>query len=71
MHPLTPTTLPLRRFTELYAEQVAEGVRKTSLRANHHPLRPGDLWRVVRAERRYLRGYRRLYEDYPPELWRT
>jgi len=71
MHPLTPTTLPLRRFAELYAEQVAEGVRKTPLRANHHPLRPGDLWRVIRAERRYLRGYRTLHEDYPRELWRT
>ena len=46
-------------------------VPEPARRVQARPVRPGDLWRVVRAERRYLRGYRRLYEDYPPELWRT
>jgi hypothetical protein len=69
MHPLTPTRIPLPRFSELLARQVVEGVANTPLRAHHHPLRPTDIWRVWRAGRRYARGYRNIYRDYPRHLW--
>jgi radical SAM superfamily enzyme YgiQ (UPF0313 family) len=69
MHPLTPTRLPLRRFSRLYAEQAALGTARTPMRVNRHPAPPLDLLRVWRADRRYFRGYRDLYKDYPRELW--
>jgi hypothetical protein len=69
MHPLTPTTLPLRRFASRYAELVTEGVARTPMRREHRPAPPGDLLRVWRAERRWRRAYRNLYRDYPRELW--
>ena len=69
MHPLTPTHLPLKRFADLFAIQASEGVAKTPLRQHHHPLVPTDLYRVLRAQRRYENGYRKMYQDYPRELW--
>lgn len=69
MHPLTPTHLPLKRFADLFATQAAEGAAKTPLRQHHHPLVPTDLFRVLRAQRRYEDGYRKMYQDYPRELW--
>ena len=69
MHPLVPTRLPLRRFCARYADQVREGIAHTPLRAERHPLRPRDIFRVVVAEQRYVASYRNLYRDYPRELW--
>jgi hypothetical protein len=69
MHPITPTELPLRRFATLFAEQAVAGVRRTPLRQHRHPLVPADLWKVWRAEGRYRRGFEKLYEDYPRDLW--
>jgi hopanoid C-3 methylase len=69
MHPLTPTRLPLRRFSKLYARQVAAGIANTPVRADKRLLRPGDAIRVVAAQHRYVAGYRNLYRDYPRELW--
>jgi len=69
MHPLTPTHLPLKRFAELFATQAAEGAAKTPLRQHNHPLVPTDLVRVLMAQRRYENGYRKMYQDYPRELW--
>jgi radical SAM superfamily enzyme YgiQ (UPF0313 family) len=69
MHPLTPTALPLRRFARLYAEQAVEGTRKTPMRVGRHPVPPLDLARILVAERRYYRGFRSLYREYPRELW--
>lgn len=69
MHPLTPTTLPLRRFAARLADQARAGVAKTPLRAQSRPLRPADAFRVVAAGRRYYRGYRDLYREYPEHLW--
>ncbi len=69
MHPLTPTRLPLKTFADLFARQAAEGAAKTPLRQHNHPLVPTDLFRVLRAQRRYENGYRKMYRDYPRELW--
>lgn len=69
MHPLTPTRLPLRRFCELYATLVAEGVAKTPLRAARRPIPPLELLRVTVASRAYARAYRTMYRDYPRDLW--
>ena len=69
MHPLTPTALPLREYSRRYAAVVAQGTRRTPMRVERRPILPADIVRVVRAERAYLRGYERLYRDYPPALW--
>ena len=69
MHPLTPTAIPLRLFARLFADQAADGTAKTPMRINRHPAPPLDLVRVAIAERRYYRGFRRMYRDYPRELW--
>jgi len=69
MHPLTPTTLSLREFARLYAEQAAEGLSKVPLRIKKHPTPLWDVVRVNVAGARYARGFRNLYRDYPRELW--
>ena len=69
MHPLTPTTVPLRRFAQLFADQASAGTAKTPMRVNRHPAPPLDLIRVAAAERRYYRGFRNMYRDYPREMW--
>lgn len=69
MHPLTPTALPLREFSRRYAAVVGQGTKRTPMRLERRPILPADAVRVVRAERSYLRGYRRLYRDYPASLW--
>jgi radical SAM superfamily enzyme YgiQ (UPF0313 family) len=69
MHPLTPTTLPLREFSRLYARQVAEGIAKTPLRRAPHPVHPWHLARATLAGAAYRRGYENLYRDYPRDLW--
>jgi len=70
MHPLMKTTLPLTEFSQRFATQIVEGIRKTPLRTNHHLAPPQDMLRVLRAERGYYHGFRKLYRDYPEELWR-
>jgi len=69
MHPLTPTTVPLRRFAELYSQQASEGLSKVPLRVKRHPTRPWDIVKVNYAGMRYAKAYRELYRDYPRELW--
>jgi len=69
MHPLTPTTLPLRRFAQLFAEQASAGTAKTPMRVNRHRAPVADLLRVFIAERRYYYGFRDMYRDYPRDLW--
>lgn len=69
MHPLTPTTLPLREFSELFARQVREASRRNPLRVERHPIRPWELARAITAERRYDQAFRELYRDFPRELW--
>lgn len=69
MHPLTPTRIPLKEFSRLYADQVREGVARTPLRVSRHPIPPRDMWRVWRADRAYYGGFRRIYQDYPRHLW--
>jgi radical SAM superfamily enzyme YgiQ (UPF0313 family) len=69
MHPLTPTSVPLREFARLYAEQAADGLEKVPLRVNRCPSPPWDLARAWIAGKRYERGFRDLYMDYPRELW--
>jgi radical SAM superfamily enzyme YgiQ (UPF0313 family) len=69
MHPITRTALPLREFAELYAQQASEGVSKTPLRVNRHIAPPSDMFRIWRSDVRYREGFRKLYRDYPREMW--
>lgn len=69
MHPLVPTKLPLREFAQRYAAQVWRSGPKNPLRVGSRPLRPRDLWRVVRAEALCMLAYRRSYRDYPRRMW--
>jgi hopanoid C-3 methylase len=69
MHPLTPTRIPLREFSRLFADQVREGIARTPLRVARHPIPPRDIWRVWRAETAYYGGFRRIYRDFPRALW--
>ena len=69
MHPLTPTTLPLREFGALFARQIAEAGRRHPLRIQRHLTRPWELARIVSADQHYQRAFRNLYRDYPRELW--
>ncbi len=69
MHPLTPTALPLREFSRLYARQVADGVRKTPLRRTSRPVNPWHLVRATAAGASYRRSYENIYRDYPRDLW--
>lgn len=69
MHPLTPTSIPLPEFSRLFADQVRDGIARTPLRVARQPILPTDIWRLVRAEHAYYRGFRRIYRDYPRALW--
>ncbi|MGV8041033.1 MAG: B12-binding domain-containing radical SAM protein [Thermoanaerobaculaceae bacterium] len=69
MHPLTPTALPLRQFCRQFAKGVAESGRKNPMRAKPHPVHVRDTVRVVVAEALYVRALRRMYRDFPRELW--
>ncbi len=69
MHPLTPTALPLREFSRLYARQVADGIAKTPLRNASRPVNPWHLARATAAGVAYRRSYRNIYRDYPRRLW--
>ena len=69
MHPLTPTTMPLRRFAARYARLIVDGIKRSPLRTGNRPVRPQDLVRALWSERVYYRAYRDLYRDYPRGLW--
>lgn len=69
MHPLTPTALPLRRFSQLYAGLLAAAGKRHPLRLMRHPIRPWDAARLVWAESSWRRSFANLYRDYPRELW--
>ncbi len=69
MHPVTPTRLPLREFSEQFAYQIREAARRNPLRVERHPIRPWELMRVINAEQRYNQAFRQLYRDFPRELW--
>jgi len=68
MHALVPTRVPLRTFARRYAELARDGVRRIPMRRERRPLHPADVLRVARAERRYVRGLRESYRDYPREM---
>jgi hypothetical protein len=59
----------LRRFARLFADQASAGTAKTPMRVNRLAAPPLDLIRVVAAEKRYYRGFRNMYRDYPREFW--
>lgn len=69
MHPLTPTTMPLRQFAARYATLVVDGIKRSPLRTGNRPVRPWDLARALWSERIYYRSYREIYRDYPRDLW--
>jgi hopanoid C-3 methylase len=69
MHPLTPTALPLREFAARYASVAADGVNQSPLRSRPAP-RVRDVARALLAHHSYRSGFRKLYRDYPRELWR-
>lgn len=69
MHPLTPTTLPLRRFSKLLARQALLGIQRTPPRIKRQRVFLPHLIRALWAERRYRRAFAHLYRDYPRQLW--
>lgn len=69
MHPLTPTRLPLREFSRLYAQQIREAATRNPRRASRRPVHPVEMLRVIAAESQYAGAYAGLYRDYPRELW--
>jgi hopanoid C-3 methylase len=69
MHPLLPTKLSLREFGGRFADLLETASRKNPVRVEKHLAMPWELVRVIRAERRYMRAFRLLYQDYPRELW--
>ncbi|MBB1125157.1 B12-binding domain-containing radical SAM protein [Thiospirillum jenense] len=69
MHPLTPTAIPLRRFTQLFAAQAHDALMKVPMRVQRHPVSPLQLMRIATAGQRYYRGLNSIYQDYPRELW--
>lgn len=69
MHPLTKTKLPLKQFAEEYSSLVKAGTAKTPLRANRHIAPPKDMVRILLAEANYRKGFRKIYRDYPKNLW--
>lgn len=71
MHPLTPTKLPLKEFSALYARQLAEAGAKNPLRIQRRPIPVSDMIRVAHATYRFQSAFRNLYRDYPRELWGT
>jgi radical SAM superfamily enzyme YgiQ (UPF0313 family) len=64
MHPLTPTTLPLREFYRAFAKLSAIGSARNPLRTNRarFPLR--EVFRILLAARGYARALRRAWRDY-------
>jgi radical SAM superfamily enzyme YgiQ (UPF0313 family) len=69
MHPLTPTKLPLRRFSQLYARQIHEAGLKNPRRADRRPIHPLEVPRLVRAQYGYEHAFVEMYRDFPRELW--
>ena len=68
MHPLLPTRLPLREFARQYALTAAAAARRNPMRVRAVPRRPLDLLRILYAEFRYVRAFRRLDRDFPRRL---
>ncbi len=69
MHPLTPTSMPLRDFTAAFAEQAHAALKKVPMRVNRHLATPDQLLRVAYASRQYHDGLKAIYRDYPKYLW--
>ena len=69
MHPLTKTRLPLKQFSKEYALVVRDGTTKPPLSVNRHIAPPADMFRLLYALHCYRKGYKKLYRDFPKELW--
>jgi radical SAM superfamily enzyme YgiQ (UPF0313 family) len=69
MHPLTPTTMPLREFALTFAELAHTALEKVPMRVNRHLATPLQMVRVAHASRQYHQGLQAIYRDYPRELW--
>jgi radical SAM superfamily enzyme YgiQ (UPF0313 family) len=70
MHPLTPTTVPLKEFYRRFAELSMLGASKNPLRARRSLVPPWDLARIWLAAGGYARALRRAWRDFPPEMWK-
>lgn len=68
MHPLVPTTLPLREFVHLFAEQAHDALDKVPMRVNRHLAGPGQMLRVAWASQKYYRGLKGMCDDYPEDI---
>ncbi len=64
MHPLVPTTLPLREFYDRYAQLIAIAAEKNPIRRAGIQLRLLDIGRAARATRRYVNAVRDAWRDY-------
>jgi len=65
MHPLTPTSMPLRKFVQAFANQAHRALDKVPMRVNRHLSTPDQMARVAWASRQYRLGLKNSYRDYP------
>jgi hopanoid C-3 methylase len=69
MHPLTPTSIPLREFVHAFANQAHHALEKVPMRVNRHLSTPDQMARVAWASRQYHLGLKNSYRDYPKHYW--
>ena len=69
MHPLTPTSIPLREFMHAFAAQAHRALDKVPMRVNRHLSTPDQMARVAWASRKYHFGVKNSYRDYPKKYW--
>ena len=64
MHPLTPTTLPLRQFFAEFAKLSAIGSQRNPLRTSRARFPVREIFRILLATGAYARVLRRAWRDY-------
>jgi radical SAM superfamily enzyme YgiQ (UPF0313 family) len=69
MHPIVPTSLPLKTFFGEYGRQIREAGKRNPLRVQQRPVHIGDVPRLINAETRYWRAFSKAYKDFPREMW--
>jgi radical SAM superfamily enzyme YgiQ (UPF0313 family) len=69
MHPLTPTTLPPRRFYKHFSWLTSIGSSKNPLRSPRTRMPVADVFRIIRATIGYSRALRRAHRDL--KRWRA
>jgi hopanoid C-3 methylase len=66
MHPLTPTTIPLRQFFAEFAKLSRIGSLRNPLRTSRARVPLLEIFRILLATSAYARALRRAWRDYSP-----